>query len=75
MRPVINIAFTVAVALGWGWVTALCVRALTGRSHMHFSDKQTLFQGVALGRVGHVGSDFQAQVAAAAAATDVDRAL
>jgi hypothetical protein len=31
-NPVINIAFTVAVALGWGWVTALCVRALTGRS-------------------------------------------
>jgi Protein of unknown function (DUF998) len=29
--PVINIAFTVAVALGWGWVTALCVRALTGK--------------------------------------------
>jgi len=25
---VINIAFTVAVALGWGWVTALCVRTL-----------------------------------------------
>jgi hypothetical protein len=39
---------------------------------MHFSDKQTLFQEVALGRVGHVGSDFQAQVAAAAEATDVD---
>jgi hypothetical protein len=31
-NPVINIAFTVAVALGWGWVTALCVRALSGRS-------------------------------------------
>jgi hypothetical protein len=31
-NPVINIAFTVAVALGWGWVTALCVRALTGTS-------------------------------------------
>jgi hypothetical protein len=31
-KPVINIAFTVAVALGWGWATALCVRALTGRS-------------------------------------------
>jgi TetR/AcrR family transcriptional regulator, mexJK operon transcriptional repressor len=43
--------------------------------YKHFSDKQTLFQEVALGRVGHVGSDFQAQVAAAAEATDVDRAL
>jgi len=31
-NPVINIAFTVAVALGWGWVTALCVRGLTGRA-------------------------------------------
>jgi hypothetical protein len=31
-NPVINIAFTVAVALGWGWVTALCVHALTDRS-------------------------------------------
>ena len=31
-NPVLNIAFTVAVVLGWGWVTALCVRALTGRS-------------------------------------------
>jgi hypothetical protein len=30
--PVINIAFTVAVVLGWGWVTALCVRALAGSS-------------------------------------------
>ncbi len=29
-NPVINIAFTVAVALGWGWVTALCLRALSG---------------------------------------------
>jgi hypothetical protein len=29
--PVINIAFTVAVLLGWGWVTALCIRGLTGR--------------------------------------------
>ena len=28
----INIAFTVAVALGWGWLTALCIRALKGRS-------------------------------------------
>ena len=27
-NPMINIAFTVAVALGWGWVTALCVRTL-----------------------------------------------
>ncbi|HVD17287.1 MAG TPA: DUF998 domain-containing protein [Propionibacteriaceae bacterium] len=27
-NSVINIAFTVAVALGWGWVTALCVRTL-----------------------------------------------
>jgi len=31
-NPVINIAFTVAVALGWGWVTALCVRGITGRA-------------------------------------------
>ena len=31
-NPVLNIAFTVAVVLGWGWMTALCVRALTGRS-------------------------------------------
>jgi Protein of unknown function (DUF998) len=31
-NPVINIAFTVAVALGWGWVTVLCVRALRGRA-------------------------------------------
>ena len=30
-NPVINIAFTVAVALGWGWLTALCLRALNGR--------------------------------------------
>ena len=30
-HPVINIAFTVAVALGWGWLTALCIRALKGR--------------------------------------------
>jgi hypothetical protein len=28
---VINIAFTVAVVLGWGWLTALCIRALEGR--------------------------------------------
>ncbi len=26
--PMINIAFTVAVVLGWGWITALCIRAL-----------------------------------------------
>jgi hypothetical protein len=31
-NPVINIAFTVAVALGWGWLTALCVRALSGKA-------------------------------------------
>ena len=31
-NPVINIAFTVAVALGWTWITAVCVRALTGRA-------------------------------------------
>ncbi len=31
-NPVINIAFTVAVALGWGWITALSVRALRGRT-------------------------------------------
>jgi hypothetical protein len=30
-NPVINIAFTVAVVLGWGWLTALCIRALKGR--------------------------------------------
>jgi hypothetical protein len=30
-NPVINIAFTVAVVLGWGWLTALCIRALNGR--------------------------------------------
>jgi hypothetical protein len=30
-NPVINIAFTVAVALGWGWVTALYLRALRGK--------------------------------------------
>lgn len=29
-NPAINIAFTVAVALGWGWLTALCIRALSG---------------------------------------------
>ena len=27
-NSMINIAFTLAVALGWGWVTALCVRTL-----------------------------------------------
>jgi Protein of unknown function (DUF998) len=31
-RPVINLAFTVAVVLGWGWLTALCVRALSGKA-------------------------------------------
>jgi hypothetical protein len=31
-NPVINIAFTVSVVLGWGWLTALCIRALTGRA-------------------------------------------
>jgi hypothetical protein len=31
-NPVINIAFTIAVALGWAWITAVCVRALTGRA-------------------------------------------
>jgi hypothetical protein len=31
-NPMINIAFTVAVALGWGWLTALCVRALSGKA-------------------------------------------
>jgi hypothetical protein len=30
-NPLINIAFTVAVVLGWGWLTALSVRALKGR--------------------------------------------
>jgi Protein of unknown function (DUF998) len=30
--PLINIAFTVAVGLGWGWITGLCVRALRGRA-------------------------------------------
>jgi hypothetical protein len=29
-NPVINIAFTVAVVLGWGWVTALSIRAIRG---------------------------------------------
>ena len=43
--------------------------------YKHFSDKQTLFREVALGSVGHVGSDFQAEVAAAAEATDVRAAL
>jgi hypothetical protein len=31
-NPVINIAFTIAVMLGWTWITAVCVRALTGRA-------------------------------------------
>lgn len=31
-NPVINIAFTVAVALGWVWLTALFIRALRGRA-------------------------------------------
>jgi hypothetical protein len=31
-NPAINIAFTVAVVLGWGWLTALCVRALSGKA-------------------------------------------
>jgi TetR/AcrR family transcriptional repressor of mexJK operon len=43
--------------------------------YKHFSDKQTLFREVALGSVGQVGSAFQAEVAAAAEATDVPSAL
>ena len=31
-NPVINIAYTVAVLLGWGWVTALFIRAHRGRA-------------------------------------------
>ena len=31
-NPLINIAFTIAVALGWGWLTALCVRTLKGET-------------------------------------------
>jgi hypothetical protein len=31
-NSVINIAFTVAVALGWAWLTALCLRSLNGRA-------------------------------------------
>jgi Protein of unknown function (DUF998) len=31
-NPVINIAFTVAVALGWVWLTALFIRANRGRA-------------------------------------------
>jgi Protein of unknown function (DUF998) len=31
-NPLINIAFTVAVVLGWGWLTALCIRALMVRA-------------------------------------------
>jgi hypothetical protein len=30
-NPMINIGFTVAVVLGWGWLTVLCGRALKGR--------------------------------------------
>jgi TetR/AcrR family transcriptional repressor of mexJK operon len=43
--------------------------------YKHFSDKQTLFREVALGSVAHVGTGFQAEVAAAAEATDVRAAL
>jgi hypothetical protein len=36
-NPVINIAFTAAVALGWVWLTALVISALRGRrSHRSF---------------------------------------
>ena len=31
-NPVINIAFTVAVAFGWAWFTALCIRARNRRA-------------------------------------------
>jgi hypothetical protein len=31
-NPVVNIAFTVAVALGWVWLTRLFTRALRGRA-------------------------------------------
>ncbi|HEX3196147.1 MAG TPA: DUF998 domain-containing protein [Propionibacteriaceae bacterium] len=31
-NSVINIAFTVAVALGWAWLTALCLRSRNGRA-------------------------------------------
>ncbi|MGH3337836.1 MAG: DUF998 domain-containing protein, partial [Propionibacteriaceae bacterium] len=30
-NPVVNIAFTVAVVLGWGWLTALFIRPLKGK--------------------------------------------
>jgi TetR/AcrR family transcriptional regulator, mexJK operon transcriptional repressor len=43
--------------------------------YKHFSDKQSLFREVALGTVGQVGSDFQAEIAAAAEAADVRAAL
>jgi TetR/AcrR family transcriptional repressor of mexJK operon len=43
--------------------------------YKHFSDKETLFREVALGSVGRVGGAFQAEVAAAAEATDVPAAL
>ena len=43
--------------------------------YKHFSDKQTLFREVALGSVGHVGSLFQAEIAATAEAVDVRAAL
>jgi hypothetical protein len=31
-NSMINIAFTVALALSWAWLTALCVRALGGKA-------------------------------------------
>jgi len=31
-NPMINIAFTIAVARGWAWLTALCVRALGAKA-------------------------------------------
>jgi TetR/AcrR family transcriptional repressor of mexJK operon len=43
--------------------------------YKHFSDKETLFREVALGSVGRVAGAFQAEVAAAAEATDVPAAL
>src|SRR4030095_1728560 len=43
--------------------------------YKHFSDKQSLFREVALGTVGQVGSEFQADIAAAAEAADVRAAL
>jgi TetR/AcrR family transcriptional regulator, mexJK operon transcriptional repressor len=43
--------------------------------YKHFRNKQTLFREVALGSVEHIGSDFEAEVAAAARATDVRAAL